>query len=168
MLPQPRGTAGAAAAQGSETQSRSPHALLDTLLVVVREGTVPAVCGRSWPWCWPAWPHCQTPEGRLSPRGRRFTDLAQRYGWKFAYSSWASPCSWRKPFPFQGPGRSLGQALRLVLPGEDTPRAAKQREQGSGALLSSEEQPLALDLQSWARCRPAGEACPVPAGLWAG
>lgn len=46
MLPQPRGTAGAAAAQGGETQSRSPHALLDTLLVVVREGTVPG-CVRS-------------------------------------------------------------------------------------------------------------------------
>ena len=114
-------------------------------------------------------PHCQTPEARPSSRGRRFTDLAQRYGWKFAYNSWASPCSWRKhQFPFQGPRKSFGQALRLVLPGEDTPRAAKQREQGSGALLSSEEQPIALDLQSWARCRPTGEACPVPAGLWAG
>ena len=40
VLPQPRDSSGAAAAQGEETQSRS-HALLDTLLVV-REGTVPS------------------------------------------------------------------------------------------------------------------------------
>lgn len=78
MLPQPRDSSGAAAAQGEETQSRS-HALLDTLLVI-REGTGPSrvraelavvlACGAVLP----------DAGGRPSLRGRRFTDWPRDTG----------------------------------------------------------------------------------------
>lgn len=114
-------------------------------------------------------PYCQTPEAGQASEGGVSLIWPRDTGGNLPIIPGLPPAPGENhQFPFQGPRRSSGRAVRLVLPGEDTPRAAKQRQQGSRALLSSEAQPLTLDLQSWAQCGPAGEACPVPAGLWAG